>query len=166
MSQSGRVLYKKLLGSDYAAHNAAEDCQALKALLQHSSVDDIGSYCRTLDSVRGDVEYLDMRRNNCQSLAPLLQTKAITKNVAEKIAGSGLSYHHLQCVYQRNGAEGIEDIFKAKNASGKVRVTARRAVCNAVSSHFQTWLVCYCVYLGHVETGCLIVQWRFLASRT
>ena len=44
--------------------------------------------------------------------------------IALKIAGSGLSYGHLKCVYDRIGVGGLAVLMKAK-VNGRIRVTTR-----------------------------------------
>ena len=67
-----------------------------------------------------DLEYLDGRHKILQSFRgklynPERNDSAITKSIAEKIAGSGLAYEDLKNVYNRYGKEGVWAAVTAKN---------------------------------------------------
>ena len=52
------------------------------------------------------INCLRKKNNNLETLVPLLTTGVISKSMAEKAASSGLAYHHLQLVFERDGELG------------------------------------------------------------
>ena len=56
--------------------------------------------------------------------------------MATKIASSGLTYGHFECVYKRDGAEGLKTLCKTKT-NGKERVTKQKNIIDAIIKHFQ-----------------------------
>ena len=56
--------------------------------------------------------------------------------MATKIASSGLTYGHFECVYKRDGEEGLKTLCKTKT-NGKERVTKQKNIIDAIIKHFQ-----------------------------
>ena len=55
--------------------------------------------------------------------------------MAKKIAGSGLTYGHLQCVFGRGGSEELEILFRSQD-EGKVRVIKKDEIISRICKHF------------------------------
>ena len=55
------------------------------------------------------------KNRNVGSLHCLVASGVIKLATAENIAGSGLNLQHLKLVWQRDGEDGIRNIFTAKN---------------------------------------------------
>ena len=70
-----------------------------------------------------------------KTLKPLLDRKQVSLAMAKKIAGSGLTYGHLQCVFGRGGSEELEILFRSQD-EGKVRVTKKDEIISRICKHF------------------------------
>ena len=57
--------------------------------------------------------------------------------MALKIAGSGLQYKHLQCVYDRNGLDGISAVFRTKGRKDNPRVTNYKRIISSLYDYFD-----------------------------
>ena len=72
------------------------------------------------------------------SLAPLYSPSpnVVSKSMCKKIAGSGLAYKHLKCVFDRDGPEGLIILLTSKS-SNKIRVTKSEKILNKIVEHFS-----------------------------
>ena len=101
-------LYKTLFNEIFDAHDALEDVLALRKILLSSKLElsnktIVENSALTDTNHALDLEYLDGRHKLLQSFRgklynPERNDGAITKNIAEKIAGSGLAYEDLKNV--------------------------------------------------------------------
>ena len=49
----------------------------------------------------------------------MLESKLVSKGIAEKISGSGLTYHHLALAFARKGKDGLVSLLvKAELQAG------------------------------------------------
>ena len=65
---------------------------------------------------------------------------AIKQSMAQKIAGSGLSYSHLKELYLRFGTKGLLAILSmppSQSTATKPRVTRTKRILDAIANHFQ-----------------------------
>ena len=120
-------LYNNKFGRTFDNHNAISNCKALINILSEEQTETMPEFTYTLQSIIDRVTYGDMQHHNLTTLSPLIEDKrqkkvGITQGIATKIAGSGLTYGHLKCVYKRTGDEGLSLLLSSK-ASGKCRVT-------------------------------------------
>ena len=83
-----------------------------------------------------NVEHLLIRSSNLPSLQVLIQNNVLSESMAKKIADSGLNYSHIKLAYDRNGDDGIKDLFTEKFV-GKRRVTADRKIISRVCQYFS-----------------------------
>ena len=65
----------------------------------------------------------------------LVQTKLLSKGMATKIAGSGLSYRHLQLAFRRDKDCGLQRLL-GEVTNGKVRVTKSARIIDSLAQHF------------------------------
>ncbi|XP_068700225.1 uncharacterized protein [Montipora foliosa] len=144
-------LYKTLFNQTFDAHDALEDVLALRKILFSSKLElsnkTIVENSALTDTNHAfkDLEYLDGRHKILQSFRgklynPERNDGAITKSIAEKIAGSGLAYEDLKNMYNRYGKEGVIAILSrppscATSTSPRVTRTAR--ILAAIVAHFQ-----------------------------
>ena len=144
-------LYKTLFNQTFDAHDALEDVLALRKILFSSKLElsnkTIVENSALTDTNHAfeDLEYLDGRHKKLQSFRgklynPERNDGAITKSIAEKIAGSGLAYEDLKNVYSRYGKKGVIAILSrppscAKSTSPRVTRTGR--ILAAVVAYFQ-----------------------------
>lgn len=135
------TIYKNIIGGNYAAHDALEDVRALKKIVDKGGIkiSDILPHSATTDSVHRQLEFSKMARKNKESLAGLVNSGVIKKYMANKIAGSGLSYEHLLLSYERAGDKGLMAVCKEKNRKNgeKARVTENKAILNKLCNHFS-----------------------------
>ncbi|XP_029207906.2 uncharacterized protein LOC114971528 [Acropora millepora] len=135
---SQESLVADLLGVCYSAHNSLEDVRALQRLVSCKEVSRkylIQSSFTTEFAVRS-TKYCVQKKFNLQTLHPLVTTKVVSKGMAEKIAGSGLTFHHLQLSFQRGGQDGLTNILSEK-INGKARVTKNRRIISQLSNFFN-----------------------------
>ena len=137
------TLCSSVINYTYSAHDATEDCKALKLVMQHAhSLDtndinvSIAKFSLNFDSTLEHVVYKDKQFATFATLSNLVSEKVVTKTMAMKIAGSGLEYGHLKSIVDRNGLDGISAVFKARDAHS-VRVTKSAKVILAVFEHFS-----------------------------
>lgn len=127
-SFSQENLAKDLLDSTYDAHNAPGDVQMLHTLSSQFIGDQL--LLRHSFSTSWFQEYtmfLEQKRANLQTFQPLLNSKAVSKGIADKMAASGLQYRHLLLAHQREGNDGVSNVLMEK-FEGKRRVTANKRV--------------------------------------
>ena len=67
-------------------------------------------------------------------LYPPIQQKALSKSMAEKVAGSGLELYHLTKAFQKGGTEGLRSLLTDKNGD-KVRVSSSKNVTEKLLLH-------------------------------
>ena len=61
----------------------------------------------------------------------------ISRDMCKKIAGSGLSYSHLRCVFERDGEDGLIILLTSKDKN-KIRVSNREDLIQNIINHFRT----------------------------
>ena len=64
----------------------------------------------------------------------------IKQSMAQKIAGSGLSYSHLRELYLKFGTKGLLTILSmppSQSTATKPRVTRTKRILDAIANHFQ-----------------------------
>ena len=93
---------------------------------------DVGTQWAILDQLS---TYLDNQNVNLRTLTNLVTWRVITKTMATKNSGSGLTFSHLKCLYSRSGQEGMDVVFKTK-VNRNVRVKSSKNVIEAISKHF------------------------------
>lgn len=127
-----------LLGVRYSTQNSLEDVRPLQRLVSCKEVTRkymIESSFTTEFVVRS-AKYCVQKKCNLQTLHPLVTTKVVSKGMAEKIAGPGLTFHHLQLSFQRGGQDGLSNILSEK-INGKARVTSNRRIISELSNFFN-----------------------------
>jgi DNA polymerase III alpha subunit (gram-positive type) len=128
-------LYRSILNDTYHAHNAIDDVKALGKLVQHAlhTHGDILPFSFPLSAVVQQLIYNDEKSKHYSSLAFLVERKVISKCMAEKIAGSGLSLRNLKAIKRRDGEDGLRNIFLNKT-SGQARVKCTMKTLDSVVS--------------------------------
>ena len=127
-----------LLGVRYSTQNSLEDVRPLQRLVSCKEVTRkymIESSFTTEFVVRS-AKYCVQKKFNLQTLHPLVTAKVVSKGMAEKIAGPGLTFHHLQLSFQRGGQDGLSNILSEK-INGKARVTSNRRIISELSNFFN-----------------------------
>ena len=136
-SCSQESLVTDLLGSTYSAHNALADVHMLQKLTSELVSDScLLKHSFSLSWLHEYYEFLDKKRANLRSLQPAIQSKAISKGMAEKVASSGLTLAHLQLAFQRSGTDGLSNVL-TERFHGKPRVTSNKRIVANICSFIQ-----------------------------
>lgn len=102
------AIYKQLFDESFDAHDALEDVKALRKIIFHSSLEltpeMLTDQMSTAEHVLEDTKYLDHRHEILQTFKgkryhESIKDFPVTRQMAEKIAGSGLAYQDLQNTY-------------------------------------------------------------------
>lgn len=108
-------LVAEFVGSSYEAHNALEDCKALKNLISNTeAANDLLKHSFTLDWAWQHVQYVTEKRQNRITLEPFVAANVMTEYYANKCAESGLKLADLKLAYDANGEDGLKDLFMEK----------------------------------------------------
>lgn len=133
-------LSKDLLGPEftYAAHNALEDVRTLKKLVCLPSVlEEHKQLCEfSADYILESVEFNARVKKNLPSLQILINLKVVSAGIARKIAGSDLSFRHLEVVFRRDGQDGLSTML-AESVSGKIRVSRSKKMIASLCDYFS-----------------------------
>lgn len=110
---SQESLVTDLLGISYGAHDSLEDVGAFQKLVSHVNVNskEISESRFTVDYALESTKYCVNRATNIHTLQTLIVAKVVSKEMAEKIAGSNLYLCHISLAFQRGGLEGIASIL-------------------------------------------------------
>ena len=112
------AVYERVIGGKYNAHNAMGDIVALtdilKKLVGTKPSTYYHNYSLSSEYVSKRHEHLLIRSSNLPSLQVLIQNNVLSESMAKKIADSGLNYSHIKLAYDRNGDDGIKDLFTEK----------------------------------------------------
>ena len=135
---SQECLVADLLGVFYVTHDSLEDVKALQRLLvscRKVEENQLIESSFSTESAVQSTEYCVKKMVNLRTLQPLIASKAVSKGMAEKIAGSGLTLHHLQLSFERGGEDGLNSIL-SDHVNGKPRVTKNRRIISQLSNYF------------------------------
>ena len=99
----------------------------------------------SVEQVLASMLYLDRRHEILQTFSgrlfdPRDDNSAIKQSMAQKIAGSGLSYSHLKELYLKFGTKGLLAILSmphSRSTATKPRVTRTKRILHAIASHFH-----------------------------
>ena len=140
-------IYESLFNEKFDAHDAKEDVIALQRILFSSPINlteqDIVTHCKPISTVDAlkDTQYLDNRHRLLQTMKHKLYSEVtsnetpITKSMAEKIAGSGLSYEDLQHLYTNHGKKGLIAVLSkppTTSENNKPRVTKTPKILSSI----------------------------------
>ena len=134
-SYSQGKLFEELVGGKYQAHDALEDVTALQALVAKTQLTTkLASSAVTFTSAQCVIDHRCLVH---QLTRDLTRIPALSKAMVAKLAGTGLSYHHLQVVYTRQSDEGLRAVLSEK-VNGKARVTKCKKILDAIVEHFSS----------------------------
>ena len=145
------ALFSHLFKEEFEAHDALEDFKALKKILFHSALQlnkEKLVNCSGVISVEqaiASMSYLDRCHEILQTLSgrlfdPRDDNGAIKQSMAQKIAGSGLSYSHLKELYLKFGTKGLLVILSmppSQSTATKPCVARTKRILDAIANHFQ-----------------------------
>uniref|UniRef100_K1Q752 Exonuclease domain-containing protein n=1 Tax=Magallana gigas TaxID=29159 RepID=K1Q752_MAGGI len=129
-------LYRSLFNETYGAHNAVDDVKALGKLVQHALLSQIDtlSFTFPLKAVIQQLIYNGEKARNYNSFATLVQNAVLSKCMAGKIAGSGLTLGHLKAIKNRDGEDGLRNTFLVKTEGQSRPGTNQRGLAWGESS--------------------------------
>ena len=130
-----RLFTNKLVGiaqSDVIALSAI-----INRLIEGSSLQDIPPQSLTHDWCKSYVTFLEGRDRNLSTFENLIETKVLSKAMAEKAAASGLTYRHFQIAYRRDGDSGLKAVLGEKFGD-KIRVTRTSRIISSLVGHFES----------------------------
>lgn len=126
-------LAKHFCNEAYSAHDAVEDVKMLTKILSVAvSRNDLSKAAYDAETPFFQHKFNSAKALYLPSLNVLVGNGVLKMNMAENVAGSGLSLHHLKLIYKRSGEDGLRNIFCAHNSHGKPRVTSDCKVLDAV----------------------------------
>ena len=146
------ALYECLFQETFEAHDAFEDVKALSKMLFHSklqlSEEFIVNHCKPIscDHALKDLQYLDRRHQILKSMEYKLYNPTgdgvISKSMAEKIAGSSLTYTDLSKLFKDFGTPGLISILSRPPTMDKKRprMTKTARILAAIQRHFEAKL--------------------------
>ena len=142
-------IYQTLFHEPFPAHDAMEDVRALRRIVFDSrlniSEDMLTENMSTTQYAENDMKYLDRRYELLQTFRGTLYhpTNAefpIKQQIAEKIAGSGISYRDLKNVFETFGAKGLVGVLSlppSSTTSNAPRVTKTTRILAKIVEHFK-----------------------------
>ena len=144
-------IYQKLFNRSFPAHDAMEDVKALRKILFNSSLnisdEMLTEIMCTTKHAENDMKYLDHRHALVQTFKgklyhPTDPSFPVKQQIVEKIAGTGLSYQHLEDIFEKFGEKALIGVLShppASNATANKspRVTKTKRILASIVEHFQ-----------------------------
>ena len=142
-------IYQTRFRELFPAHDAMEDVRALRRIVFDSrlniSEDMLTENMSTTQYAVNDTKYLDRRYELLQTFRGTLYhpTNAefpIKQQIAEKIAGSGISYRDLKNVFERfeaKGLVGVSSLPPSSATSKAPRNTKTTRILAKIDEHFK-----------------------------
>ena len=137
-------IYQTLFHEPFPAHDAMEDVRALRRIVFDSRLN-ISEDMSTTQYAENDMKYLDRRNELLQTFRGTLYHPTIAEfpnkqQIAEKIAGSGISYRDLKNVFEKFGAKGLVGVLSlppSSTTSKAPRVTKTTRILAKIVEHFK-----------------------------
>ena len=151
LSSIYECLFAETRGDDRG--DALADALALKKILLSSELaidtEKIinGSRIHSVCEAQADLSYLDHRHRLLDTFTSTLyrpgdEQSPITKGMAEKMSGSGISYHDLCSLYRKFGKGGVIAVLNMAPshlvASKKPRVTRNKRILRNILAHLKS----------------------------
>lgn len=136
-SCSQENLAKDLLSASYNVHSALSDVCMLQELTVKCLTDDtLMEHSFTNPWLLDYIDFLTKKRKALFTLQLIIEAKTVSKTMADKIAASGLSLHHLQLAFKRGGADALSSV-ETEKFKGKPRVTSNKRIISSICSFFE-----------------------------
>ena len=123
----------------YSAHNAADDCCALKSLVEFAINEhavQFSNFSSSLESTCSMAAWNDARKEKLRSFSHARSVSALSAIMASKCAGSGLVMDDLVNVYLVDGETGVLRLL-SEQYNGVARVTKSQLVINKICGYLQ-----------------------------
>jgi hypothetical protein len=86
----------------------------------------------------------------------VIREKIMSHQMCDKAAGTGLSFTHIKCTYNRSGQDGASIILSERRQNNKPRVTNQKKIIKHVCDFLaRQWL---CAVSVHVCVTCSIMK--------
>lgn len=127
-------LVKTFLCSSYSAHDALEDVESLGNLVLFTGLDSraLLQYSFAPTAVYNSMLFNTEKSRYLDSLTPLIIRGVMKRATADNVAGSGLNFSHLKIIFERDGEDGLKNVFISKNSENLPRVTNNKRVLEDV----------------------------------
>ena len=130
------ALVSHFLGECYDAHDARADASTLRKLVQHCGISPATKLKFTFSTlyVQHSLWYERQKRGNLESLARLVDAQVLSQGVAARLAGSGLTYHHLSEAHLNGGESALHGLL-TRSAAWDIKsgvTTSRKILDNLV----------------------------------
>ncbi len=128
-------IYQKLFHRTFPAHDAMEDVRALRKILFNSSLnvsdEMLTEIMCTTKHAENDMKYLDHRHALVQTFKrklyqPTDPSFPIKQQIVEKIAGTGLSYQHLEDIFEKFGEKALIGVLSLPQQRTNLLVSPRQ----------------------------------------
>ena len=134
-------LAENLLGnSTYDAHNALADVRILQALTSciNPTSEAILKYSMKTEAAIKVARFSLQSVQRKHTLEKLVNENRISKDMAKKMADSGLDFNQLKIAHEIDRGNGISNVLSATDADGIVRVTKSKSVISKVQQYFDS----------------------------
>ncbi|XP_063436636.1 uncharacterized protein LOC134718074 [Mytilus trossulus] len=126
----------KVCKSDYIAHNAIEDVEALRVLLGNISID-CKKFSFTIESMNLKIKFDNVNKVDQETFTTLITQKIISQRTADVMAKSGLKLNHLYYASEKEGEDGIRELLLEKRRDGSPRVTKNKSIITKLIDNFK-----------------------------
>ena len=137
-SYSQTNLYRDFVEKDYEAHDAVEDVKALAELLTVSGIplSILTQHTATFSTAVERVRFL--KQKNVRLATLRVPLAALSANMLNKIAGSGLKYSHLKLAFRRGGEAALRDLLTEPIPGTRTaRVSKDKRILDKIIDHFR-----------------------------
>ena len=149
---SQQSIYQTLFHEPFPAHDAMQDVRTLRRVFDsrlNISEDMLIENMSTTQYAENDIKYLHCRYELLQKFRGTLYhpTNAefpIKQQIAEKIAGSGISYRDLKNVFEKFGAKGLVGVLSLPPSS---TISKAPRVHTYIHTYIYTYIHTYIYYL-------------------
>ena len=132
-------MHEHFIGSSFNAHNAMDDVDALKSIMEQCkiTITELGRFSFTLSCAIEFLSYQQECKKRLATLHPLMQA-GISKGMAMKIAKSGLEMQHLQATSFRSD-NILEDMrtLLSERFNRVIRVTNNKTVVKKIANWLE-----------------------------
>ena len=118
-----------------------KDAKALRHLILQAEISntDLLKYSFTVDYAFVSLDYDQLKVPNLPSIHSMISSKAVSKGMAEKIAGSGLNFRHLYIAFQRGTRNDLRVLLGEKR-NGSVRVSEQTRVTEKLINFIEMFV--------------------------
>ncbi|XP_063436607.1 uncharacterized protein LOC134718035 [Mytilus trossulus] len=130
------TIFKEVCKSDYIAHNAIEDVEALRVLLGNIS-NNYKKFSFTIESMNSQMKFDNVSKVDQETFTTLITQKIISQRTADVMAKSGLKLNHLYYAFEKEGEDGIRELLLEKRRDGSPRVTKNKSIITKLIDYFK-----------------------------